>query len=161
MKIFNEDSQHKVKFYKLIYFVLLSTSIAVLYATRLFDTNFPQIKKDYFLILFISLYIIVNLIRLAMRYSYFYFDDETPNLIFRFFHLVPFGAKRLAFSIPKKAFHDFKVVKKIFGFRKDLILYQKNKEKIIAYPPISLTAVSKKDTKLLLSRLEVLKTNKH
>jgi len=160
MKIFNEDYQHKVKFYKLIYFVILSTFIAILYATRVFDNNFPKIKKDYFLILFIALYIIVNIIRLAMRYSYFYFDDDTPNLTFRFFHLVPFTSKRLAFSIPKRAFYDFKIERKMFGLRQDLILYQKKQSKVIAYPPISLTAVPKKDKQTLYKKLNILKINK-
>lgn len=160
MKFLNEDDQYKVKLLKVIYFVLLSISIAVLYATYFFDNNFPKIKKEYFLISFISLYVIINIVRLIMRYSYFYFDDDTPNLTFRFFHLVPFGAKRLAFSIPKRAFYDFKIEKNFFGFRKDLILFQKTKEKIINYPPISLSAVKKKDKNLLLQRLKILRINK-
>jgi len=160
MKIFNEDYQHKVKLYKLIFFVLLSIAIATLYATRFFDDNFPKIKKDYFLISFIALYIIVNLIRLARRYSYFYFDDDTSNLTFRFFHMVPYRTKRLAFSIPKRAFYDFKIIKKIFGLRQDLILYQKKQNEVVAYPPISLSAVSKKDKQILYKRLNFLKINK-
>ncbi len=161
MKIFNEEYQHKVKFYKLLFFVLLSTLIAILYASRFFENHFPGIQKDYFLIIFISLYIIVNLIRLAMRYSYFYFDDETPNLTFRFFHLVPYRTKRLAFSIPKRAFHDFKIERKFLGLRQDLVLYQKKQNnEIIAYPPISLTAVSKKDKQTLYKMLNILKINK-
>ncbi len=160
MKVFNEDYQHKVRFHKLTYFVLLSTFIAVLYATRFFDNNFPGIKKEYFLIFFITLYLLTNLIRMKMRYSYFYYDDDTPNLTFRFFHLIPFGSKRLAFSIPKRAFHDFKIEKNFFGLREDLILFQKNQGKIVTYPPISLSAVPKKDKNMLLQRLNSLKINK-
>ena len=63
MEILNEENQYKVKFFKIVLFVLLSTAIAILYATRFFDNNFPAIKKDYFLIIFISIYIIINFIR--------------------------------------------------------------------------------------------------
>jgi len=160
MEILNEENQYKVKFFKIVLFVLLSTAIAILYATRFFDNNFPAIKKDYFLIIFISIYIIINFIRFLRKYSYFYFDDNTPNLTFRFFHLVPFSSKKLAFSIPKKAFYDFRVEKKMFGLQHNLILLQRNNKRIVTYPPISLSAVSKNDKEKLFNRLQVLKINK-
>ena len=160
MEILNENEQHKVKFFRLIYFILVVTAIAILYTTRLFDDNFPKIKKDYFLFIFILLYVIINLIRIAMRYSYFYFSDDMPNLTFRFFHLAPFSTKRLEFSIPKTVFHDFKIKNKLLGLRKDLILYRKNKGEIVTYPPISLSAVSKEDITQLRQKLSALKINK-
>ncbi len=160
MKIFNEDYQSKIKLYRLIYIILLSTFIAVLYTTRFFDNYFPDIKKDYFLIGFITVYIIINFIRIKKKYCYFYYDDDTSNLTFRFFQLVFYASKRLAFSIPKRAFYDFKIEKKFLGLRDDLILYQKKQDKIIAYPPISLSAVPKRDKQVLFGRLNTLKLNK-
>ena len=48
----------------------------------------------------------------------------------------------------------------MFGLQHNLILLQRNNKRIVTYPPISLSAVSKNDKEKLFNRLQVLKINK-
>jgi len=160
MKIFNEDYQYKTKFFKLLYIVILALLVSLLYATNFFDSFIQEADKKHITIGIIAIYLIINLIRFKKKYLYFYFDDETSNLVFRFFHLIFFDSNRLEFKIPKRALFDFRIEKKFFGLREDLILIQQKETKTYTYPLISMSAISKSDKEKLLKLLNALKINK-
>lgn len=160
MKIFNEDYQYKTRFYKFLYIVIVAILVGLLYATNFLDTIIQGKDKNYILLFIVVIYLIINIIRFKRKYLYFYFDDETPSLVFRFFHLVFFNSNRLEFNIPKRAFYDFRIEKNFFGLREDLILVQKKDNKTYTYPAISMSAIPKRDKENLIKLLSALKINK-
>ena len=77
-----------------------------------------------------------------MRFTYFYFSNNSKNLIFKFYSLRNFHGKPRTIEIPKSSFVKFEIIRDFFDKRESLILYQKTTKGLAKYPPISLTLVS-------------------
>lgn len=78
-----------------------------------------------------------------MKYTYFYFSNNSRNLIFRFYSLRIIAGKPKTIEIPRTAFVKYDIVTSFFNKRDSLILYQKTPKGIAMYPPVSLTLLSK------------------
>ena len=78
-----------------------------------------------------------------MEYTYFYFSNNSNNLIFKFYTLRIFYGKPKTIEIPVKSFVKYDIVTDFFDKKDLLVLYQKTPKGIAKYPPISLTLLSK------------------
>ena len=90
-----------------------------------------------------------------MKYTYFFFSNNSNNLVFRFYAMQLFWGKPRTIEIPKNSFLRHEIVIDFFGKRESLVLYQKVQKGIAKYPPISLTLMSKKQKKELEQALRV------
>ena len=79
-----------------------------------------------------------------MHYTYFYFSDNSKNLVFRFYSLRFFSGKPRTIEISKTSFVKYDIVTSFFNKKDSLVLFQKTDRGIAKYPPISLTLLSKK-----------------
>ena len=89
-----------------------------------------------------------------MKYTYFYFSDNNNAYVFKFYLLQFFFGKPQTIEIPKKNFVKYEIITNFFGKRNSLVLYQKTPKGIAKYPPISLTALNKKQKKDLDNSLK-------
>ena len=79
-----------------------------------------------------------------MEYTYFYFSNNSKNLVFKFYSLRNFYGKPKSIEIPKQTFVKYDIVMSFFNKKDSLILYQKTPKGIAKYPPISITLLNKK-----------------
>jgi len=78
-----------------------------------------------------------------MEYTYFYFSNNSKNLIFKFYSMRIFSGKPKTIEISKASFLRYEIVTDFFNKRESLVLYQKTDKGIAKYPPISLTLLGK------------------
>ena len=79
-----------------------------------------------------------------MHYTYFYFSNNSKNIVFRFYSLQFFSGKPKTIEISKSSFLKYDIETSFFDKKDSLILYQKTDKGVAKYPPISLTLLEKK-----------------
>ena len=89
-------------------------------------------------------FFVLNWFHYQMHYTYFYFSNNSKNLVFRFYSLRFFSGKPRTIEIPKSSFLKYDIETSFFNKKDSLVLYQKTKQGVAKYPPISLTLLGKK-----------------
>jgi len=79
-----------------------------------------------------------------MEYTFFYFSNNSKNLVFKFYSLRNFYGKPKSIEIPKQNFEKYDIIISFFNKKESLVLYQKTPKGIAKYPPISMTLLNKK-----------------
>ena len=79
-----------------------------------------------------------------MEFTYFYFSNNSKNLVFRFYSLRNFYGKPKTIEIPKLSFLKYDISLSFFDKKDSLILYQNTQKGIAKYPPIPITLLNKK-----------------
>jgi len=88
--------------------------------------------------------IVLYFFQVKMDYKYFYFSNNSKNLVFRFYSLRNFAGKPQSIEIPKQDFVKYDIVMSFFNKKESLILYQRTPKGIATYPPLSLTILNQK-----------------
>jgi len=95
--------------------------------------------------------------------GYYYISLEIDNnrdLMVKHYNLFPMGRKFQAFRIPLKQYHHHEIQSKTGGLMRQLVLFQKMQGGIAKYPPLGLSAVTKKGLKEISDFLKKLENNK-
>ncbi len=123
---------------------------------------FIDLKNNVYSTMYAALFVLlIYVCMLVLKLNYFYYSGSSNKLIFRYFSIHPFLGKKMAIEIPKTILSDFHVSTSLFGLKKELTLSVKTKKGSANYPPISISALTKKDTKRLSKNLEsIVRTNK-
>lgn len=121
--------------------------------TKWFDNPEGDLNKYHLIIALSAVYIIISLIN-YFRLPYFvHFSDVNEMIILRYYPLSIFNSRKNSIEIPKKQFVRFETKKFFLGMEEKLIIYQNFRNKIAKYPPISLSAVDKKDRERIKNAL--------
>ena len=115
--------------------------LAFLMATFYIWAFADGISKHYVLLGFGILMSILYVILLLSKPHYFAFADRNDRLVFRFYNTHPFFMKPKAIEIHKKLLEKYEVKKSLGGLQKEIILYQRTPKGIVAYPPVSVSAL--------------------
>ena len=140
------STMRKTKAFVIIFCVIL------IFITAIF-TRLPGIYKTIIYSVLSVVMILFYWYQYNMKYSYFYFSNNTKNLIFKFYSLRHFSGSPQTIEIAKLNFKKYEIEKAFFNKRESLILYQKTPNGVAKYPPISLSLLSKKQKKELESAL--------
>ena len=89
-------------------------------------------------------FLIIFFIR-SFHFKYVKFFYEKGKLNFKFHGLGPLGKEFKIIELSVNKFYKFEIEYSFFDLKRNIILYQKLKGKIAKYPPISLSAMSRKD----------------
>jgi len=123
-------------------FVVIAVSVPII--VTVFFSPFDQIIKSVIYgalsVAFLGFY----WYQYQMHYTYFYFSNNSKNLVFRFYSLRFFSGKPKTIEIPKTSFFKYDIVTSFFNKKDSLLLYQKTDKGVAKYPPISLSLLSKK-----------------
>jgi len=123
-------------FVVMVFIVLLIVTVVFAPFDQMFKTITYGILSAAFLIFYWFQY--------QMHYTYFYFSNNSKNLVFRFYSLRFFSGKPKTVEISKASFWKYDIVTNFFNKKDSLVLYQKTNKGIAKYPPISLSLLSKK-----------------
>jgi len=149
----NRDIVVKLNKRRYIALLLFLMAMAVLVLPDVLNNEILGIKKTTLIIEVVILYVGYIVFAYFLNYNFFSFSDEGNKLIFRFVSLRPFNNKKQAIEIPKKDFRGYKISKSFFNFKEHLILKVETKKGIGSYPPIGITALSKKQKGMLVQSL--------
>jgi hypothetical protein len=78
--------------------------------------------------------------------------------VMRYYPISLFTSRKNSIEIPKSQFIKYEIKPFLLGTQKWVILYQNFRNKEAKYPPVSLSAVDRKDREKILSSLEKHKT---
>lgn len=147
MKFENKRFAAKSKLLRFIItlFFLVNVSIIIYYeATGNGKFNLPRFI---YAASILTGYLVYNVVRLSRNYYYIFLSDDYAKITVRFYKLVLLGKKFKAYEIPIKDFYKYEITEN--NKKKQLILYQRNGNKIGQYPPISLSALDEDEIKIV------------
>ncbi len=113
--------------------------------TKWFNEPVLGIERMYWVIIIVLFWLLMVTLQSLRRPCYIYFEDAGDKLIIRYYPLKIMNRKKNSYEIPKKDFLKFTTEKFFLGKYEKLILYQRFRKGVAKYPPISLSAVNKKD----------------
>lgn len=93
--------------------------------------------------------------RYMLDLHYVYFSDDEPSITIRYSSLRPFTTSKNAIVIEKERFEGFEIRRYLFGLKPYLVLAVSNNfNKIVKYPPISISGLNKKQRYKLIHALK-------
>lgn len=117
--------------------------------------NFPVLGLgvDAWTIIILLVYATLAFYPLALKYKYFYYSDDGPNLVFRYYPVGLFAGKKNSVEIPKNEFSGYKIEAYFLLFKK-ITLSRKIDRRIAQYPEIHLGSLRKNELIKLASSLD-------
>ena len=123
------------------------TSVITVYAVLVFVTAYFIPIDTLFKYMIYGVLSVILLIffwfQYQMNYTYFYFSNNSKNLVFRFYTLRIIAGKPKTIEISRTNFVKYDIVVGFHDKKDSLVLYQKTPKGMAKYPPISLTLLSK------------------
>jgi len=154
MVLDNRNIVVKLNKRRYISLLLFLVAMGVLVLPDVLDDVIFGINKSTLIIEVVLIYVGYIVFAYLLNYYFFRYSDEGSKLVFRFVSLRPFDNRKQAIEVLKKDFRGFKINKYFFNLREDLILRVETKKGVASYPPISITALSKKQKSLLIQSLK-------
>jgi hypothetical protein len=147
-----------IKDRKMMYLLAIGLIIvlSIILFSDFFDDPVLGISREYYILFFCLLYILINVYRFMLNMNYIHFDSENGKISIKYYSLRPFMQQRKAIEIPKNSLIKFELKKTLLGLKESLILYQQINKKIAKYPPISIAALKKDERKNLIIALRSL-----
>lgn len=145
------DNFQKAATYRVYFPILLIASIALI-VYFIVDTAHYKII---WLILGLIPTVIYTYMFLTKPY-YFNLETKQRSIIIRFFNPHPMMSRKKAFEIPISSFVKYEIKYSMGGKKKSLIFYIKKGKKTGAYPPLSITLLTKTQIEALEKELNTL-----
>jgi hypothetical protein len=151
------DNSFTIKIQRLTLFaasLILLAYLALTYFERLIKYPLLGMSDTIWTVILIILYLIIVLLPWIRKYQFVYYSDEGETIIFRYFESGIFGGKKNSVEINKKTLSGFKSEAKFLGLIRSIILFQQFKEGVAKYPPVYISALSKKDRNKVIKSLK-------
>jgi hypothetical protein len=133
--------------------VLLLTYVVFTYIAKMIEFPILGLSETIWTTGFICIWLIFALYPIVLNYQYVSFSDEGDSIVFRYFIAGIFGGKKNSVEIKKDSFAGYKTETRYFGLVRSVILYQRLREGVAAYPPIYLSNLTKKEKAKVLNSL--------
>jgi hypothetical protein len=140
MIIENKKTIIRYHLLRLLFIVLLTVIIVLLFYIDIIDKETLGIDQKFIAFILIGMYIVYYFWGLARNYHYFYYSDLSPSkLIIRYYSLAPLNKKQNSIEIRKDTLYKFEMINKALGFRRYLVVYAKTPQGLAKYPPVSIS----------------------
>jgi hypothetical protein len=133
--------------------ISLTVIIPVICLSDFFTDPVLGISRELYVIIVCVVYIFYNLYRFFLNINFFFFNDQSEKIVIKFYSLRPFMQKRRSIEISKGSLVKYEIIRSFAGLKKSLVLYQKIKNNIAKYPPISVSALNNEEYKNLIISL--------
>ncbi len=130
--------------------ILFLAYITLAYVAKLIKFPLFGISDTICTLVLVAVYLTIAILPVVLNYQYIFFSDETEKIIFRFFTSGIIGGRKNSVEIEKNSFGGYKIEAKFFGLIQNIILFQKFREGIAKYPPISISALPKNEREKLV-----------
>ena len=142
------DNSLTIKIQRLILFgasVLILAFVVLTYFENIIKYPLLGMNETAWTIMLVIVYLIIVILPIFRKYQFIYYSDEGDSIIFRYFESGIFGGKKNSIEINKKSFSGYKLESRFLGLVQTIILFQKYKEGVAKYPPIFISALTKKE----------------
>ncbi len=152
MKIDNQSEYNRFRgqlaFTTLVFMTLVA--LGILY--DFYSEYLIPVPSWIYSIFFGACFILYLIYRSQMQYYIIMFDDEEDaNIInLKFYPMTALFPKYNMLKIPKNSLYKIELQKSFMNRREEIVIYQKMKEGIAKYKPISLSALNKESKKQLI-----------
>ena len=155
MKFDNKSDYDRLRGQLVITTMIFFTFISIGILYDFYEKYLFPIPSWIYSIFFAILFILYLIYRHKKHYIIIIYDDEesSQHIIIKYYSMTSFNPKYNMIKIPKNALYKIEIVKSFYNKREELIIYQKIKEGIAKYKPISLTGLNKQTKTLLLETL--------
>lgn len=155
MKIDNHDDYNRLRgqLAFITMFFMLLIGIGILY--DVYTEYLIPIPSWIYSVFFGLCFIGYLVFRSQKQYNIIMYDDEEdPKIIaIKFYAMTSLFPKYNMIKIPKDQLYKFEIKKAFANWRDELVLYQKMKQGIAKYKPISISALSKNHKKQIIDAL--------
>ena len=147
MKFDNEQTTIRIQMQKRIMAVLSAVLVALLFFTGFdrFLVGLTGIPRWAFIILFMSFFVVFYTYHLLTASAFISYNDEENKIVLRFYQLNLFKSDKISYEIPKRDFAGFKTSYKFKKLREEMVLFRKYQGKMVKYPPIPISALTKSE----------------
>ena len=96
-------------------------------------------------IIFAAIWVFIAFLPMILKHQYVSYSDDDELIVFRYFSSGIFGGRKNYIEIEKKTFAGYEAKKQLIGLSLSITLYQNFETGIAKYPPIYISALSKKE----------------
>lgn len=156
MKFDNKGDYERLRGQLAVVTIVFATLIAAGVLYDFYEQYLFPIPSWIYSLFFAVLFVLYLIYRHHKRYQIIIYDDEEApqHIILKFYSMTSFAPKYNMVKIPKNSLVKIEIQKAFYNRRDELIIYQKVKEGIAKYKPISLTGLNKQNKQLLLETLD-------
>lgn len=156
MKFDNKSEYERLRGQLAIVTIIFATFIGLGVLYDIYEKYLIPFPSWVYSILFAIFFVLYLIYRSKKHYQIIIYDDEElpQHITIKYYSMTSFTPKYNMFKIPKNSLYKIEVQKSFFNKREELIIYQKIKEGIAKYRPISLTGLNKQSKTLLLQTLD-------
>ncbi len=131
--------------------IVIATSVVIYIAN--YHINMPI----YFVfpVAFLIAYIVLHL----YQFYYIYFKNDGKHIQLRYMYVHPLMGKRKMIKIPCVHLYKYDIKSSFFGMQRKLILHYRTKDKIVVFPPVSISILTKKEEHNLVLELDKIISN--
>lgn len=147
-----ENSAYVLKNRKRMYLYTIAVAIVLpfILLSEWFDNPIFGLSRHFFVWVVVLTYVGYYVFRYLLNLNFVHVSVDSSKLTVRYYSLRPFTKSHNSIEIPLTTFEGYKVNARLFGLRKELVLYQRIQGKRAKYPPVSLSALSKQQLEQLI-----------
>jgi hypothetical protein len=106
-------------------------------------------------VILVAVYLFVAFLPMFLNYQYISFSDDGEKIVFRYFSAGMLGGRKNSVEITKKSFSGYKTDSRFFGLIHSITLFQQLKEGVAKYPPVYISALTRKERARILRSLDL------
>ena len=152
-----DNGPQVIKDKKIMYGMVVGLTVLIpfIMIAEIFDEPVLGISRGYYAIVVAIIYVLATGYRLMLDLNYFSLIDQDGKILIKYYSLRPLMQKYKTIEIPSGSLVRYEIKKKMVGRKKQLILFQKVKNKTAKYPPISISALGKGEFDTLVQILNL------
>jgi hypothetical protein len=130
------------------------TLIIIVALADVFDQPVAGVSKSNWIIGLIIIYLLVNFYYYIQDLNYLHVKVQHEKLIVRYISMRILTKRKKAVEIPLQSFVKYEITNSFL--KQNLYLYQKLKNRLAKYPPVSITSLTKEEKERLRRSLDKL-----
>lgn len=133
--------------------------ISILLFSNLMINPIGGVSRHTVIVILLVIYAFTVVFTILRNYHYFSLEIDNQNIVIRYYRLKPFSlqSQNKKLEIPIQNFKKFEIIKSFLNIKQDLIVFQSKDRQLFRYPPVSISALDKKEKKILVDTLNSLK----
>jgi len=143
----NKNKPTEVRMRAFIRILICATIILLFYVPGLIPGEPFGIEKRNWTWIIIGIYLVLSFKSYIKNYYYILINVGKSYTLIKYYSLRPLSSKRKTIKMPSKELIGVVIDDGFLGFNKKITFYQKVKNKVAVYPPISLTGFNNKEIK--------------
>jgi len=154
MKVDNKKNTYRIWLRRLITAIVFTLAIVGLIFIPWFDNPDVLISEYHLMIGIAIIYVVISILNTLKTPYFVSYNDHGEMIVMRYYPLSIFNSKKNSIEIPKPQFVKYELKPFFFGRQQKIILYQHFRNKVVPYPPISLSALEEEDKKRIIASLQ-------